>query len=431
MSDKRSNSRLSTRDCERIDDEHGVKNYKRKDFVPSRTKGAYLWTPEDVRLLDLLASYGAVMEHCWDLPIDALIKCLTDPQQQMDAVSAAVTTPYRARFQLAVTRFTGYKRVFAKCGGGEMVETAYSALFRHATMRGIPQEDQEVVLIDKFFHGRMRSSQTNSSDLHQRTGKGPRVRGFNTVLRDIEAVREALMKPNCIGIVLEKHQGEAGPIFDARGKDSFYREIHTIARQLGKLIVVDEVQSGLYRCGYKMSWMEDGPQYRPDATVLAKILGGGIEPISAIVCNDDFAKAWTPGSDGSTFGGFPPACAAATAVIEYMEQHPELGERSIAVGKRFADKLSGIPHVSVDYRGSMIGVFVESLSSAEDICHDILKAKRGAYLIPGHAYEHGTYIRISPAFKAITDGDIDDICRFTLRPVLEKVSLEIIKGEKW
>ncbi|MDP3645957.1 MAG: aminotransferase class III-fold pyridoxal phosphate-dependent enzyme [bacterium] len=425
MVDKRSNSALTSADCMRIDDAHGVNNYKRKGFVPARAKGAYLYTPEGVQVFDGLAGYGSVIDHCWDVPIDALIKCLTDPATQLDSVSAVVATPQRAMMQIAMSNFTGYKRVFLKSSGGEIVETAYSTLFKHATLRGIPQEDQKIVLIENFFHGRMRSSQTNSSDPTQYEGKGPRVPGFMRVPRDVGAVRQALISQNVIGIVLEKHQGEAGPILDGRGKDSFYAAVHTTARECSKLVVVDDVQAGMYRCGYKMSWMEDGEAYRPDATLFGKIIGGGIMPVSAMVSNDEFMRVITPGTDGSTFGAFPPACAVVTAVLEYMEQNPWLGTRAIEVGKRFTDNLSGIPRVSVDYRGAMISVFVHGLSSSDEACHKMLKAKHSAYVLLGHANEKGAYIRLSPAYKACTDQDIDEICAHTIRPVLEETSSKL------
>lgn len=416
---------LSTQRCLEIDDAHGVRNYRRRSFVPERADGAYLYTPEGVKVFDCLASYGVIVSHCWDVPRRAIMQCL----REMDAVSGAVQTPHRARFQKAITRFSGYSRVFMKSGGGEMMETAYTALFMHATRRGIPREKQKIALVKNFFHGRMRSSQTNSSDPDQRAGKGPRVRGFVRVSRTIQAVERALSNPNCIGIVLEKHQGEAGPIFDSRGTQSFYAAVHTIARTYGKLVVVDDVQAGMYRCGYRFSWMEDGEAYRPDATVVAKSLGGGDIPVAAMLSTDDFMSVFVPGSDGSTFGSYPPACAAATAVVEYMEAHPEMGARSLEVGKRFVDNLTGIPHVTVDHRGSMIGAYVRGLKSPHEACDAMLRTDRPAYVMAGHSYPRGSYIRLSPPFLATTDKDIDDICRYTIRPVLERVSRQLVHSK--
>ncbi len=410
---------LSTKECIEIDERYGVNVYKRyPELAGARAQGAHFWTPDGIKILDLLGCFGTTWNHGWKVPQMAYRSCT------LDALSGLVPTPERARFLLAMRDFTGFPRAFAKSGGGEMIETAYTTLFMHAANRGI--KDPVIGLIDGFFHGRMRSSTTNSSDPAQYAGKGPCVPGYVRIPRTVEAVRNAI-SANMVGIVLEKHQGEAGPIFDGRGNESFYAAVHRIARENNILVVLDDVQAGMYRCGYPLSYLEDGEHYRPDAAVLAKALGGGVVAISALVGTEEFMSVFTPGCEGSTFSFLPGACAVATAVLEYAQKNPWIGERAIEVGNLFTQSLSNIPRVFVDNRGAMISIFVAGATSLEHVCHQMLSAEFPCLAKYGHVYKQGAHIRLSPPLLAVTDKGIREICSETIRPALERVSRQVVR----
>lgn len=78
------------------------------------------------------------------------------------------------------------------------------------------------------------------------------------------------------------------------------------------LLLLDEVQTGWCRTGAVMSYMNYG--IKPDIVSMAKAMGGGM-PIGAICASAEVAKAFTPGSHGTTFGGSPVSCAASLAEI--------------------------------------------------------------------------------------------------------------------
>ncbi len=98
--------------------------------------------------------------------------------------------------------------------------------------------------------------------------------------------------------------------------EGFVRAAAELAHELGALLCVDEVQSGLGRTGTFFAYEQLGIE--PDLVTLAKGLGNGL-PIGALLVRDGIADAIGPGDHGSTFGGNPVACAAACAVVEAID----------------------------------------------------------------------------------------------------------------
>ncbi|MBI5004240.1 aminotransferase class III-fold pyridoxal phosphate-dependent enzyme [Candidatus Kaiserbacteria bacterium] len=428
--------RWTSAESRRVTDKHSAQNYNRYPAVAVASKGAYFWDPEGNKILDLLSGYSAVLTHSWKFVIFALVRFLLNPRCCLDLVSNVIYSVPYAMFCEAITRFTEFDRVLAKSDGGSATESAATALFLHAERRGIKKP--KVVLIENYFHGRGRSFTTNARfDVDQYKGKGPRSRGFIVVPRTIKAIRSVLARDDVIGIILEMHRGEGGPLFD-HGE---YREIIQIARTLGKYVVLDGIQDCFYRCGDRLSFQEYDTEehiYRPDAVVLGKALGGGLLPISALVGTDEFMSVFAPGTDGATFSGSPLQCVVATAVIEYLEKHGDaIGKRSKEIGRRFAENLKDIPHVDVEYRGSLIGLRIRGITSAESLCRRLLAGEYGQriFMKHGHVYDDPHYgriahVRISPPILAITDEMIDEACR-AIRVALLEISAKIDAAQSW
>lgn len=420
--------------CQRVIDRHSAQNYRRYPFVAKWAWGAYIWDPEGNKILDLLSGYSAVLTHSWRIVIFVLVWFLLHPRRCLDLVSNAIYSVPYAMFCEAITRFTGFDRVLAKSDGGSAAESAVNALFLLAERRGIKKP--KIVLFENFFHGRGRSFTTNARfDPDQYKGKGPRSKGFIVVPRTIKAIRSVLARDDVIGIMLETHRGEGGPIFD-QGE---YREIHRLARMHNKYIVIDDVQGAFYRCGYKMTFEEFATEqhhYRPDAVVLGKALGGGLLPISALVGTDDFMSAFTPGSEGATFSGSSLQCIVAVAVLEYLEQHGEsIGKRAKEIGARFASNLADIPFVEIEHRGALIALKIHGLQSTEPLCLRLVSGEYGKriFMKHGHVYpdrQYGTvaYVRIAPPILAITNDMIDEAC-MAIRTALLEISTKIAAAE--
>lgn len=398
-----------------LTDMYSAQHYGRYPFAVSKAYGPYLWDPEGNRYLDFLAAYSAVPTHMWEVPIDAETRYFHYPSARADLVSSAMYGDRHARFCETICRFTGFDRVLIKCTGAEVCNSVLHAACLHAQSRGI--KNPEVIVIEHCFHGRGNHFQAiyNGWDT-----VWPKMR---QVPHSAEAV-EAAINDNTVLIFMEVHRGEGGPIFDQTG---VYPAIHAIARKKGVWLAVDDIQMGLGRCGHQMSWQKWGPEaYRPDAITLAKSLGGGIMPISALVGTEDFMKIFTPGTDGSTMGGFPPACVIGTAVLEHFEKNP-LGPRAHEIGQHFVEHLSGIPHVTVSHEGAMIGITVEGGGSLEPLCHEMIsdRCNPRVYMKHGHSYGSIHHMRASPTILGMTDEILDEGLIKTVRPALVRWSEQI------
>ena len=120
---------------------------------------------------------------------------------------------------------------------------------------------------------------------------------------------KAAVTDDTIGIMIEPVQGEGGV---NPATEKFMTGLRKLCDEKGILLLLDEVQTGWCRTGAVMSYMNYG--VKPDIVSMAKAMGGGM-PIGAICATAEVAKAFTPGSHGTTYGGHPVACAASLAQI--------------------------------------------------------------------------------------------------------------------
>jgi acetylornithine/succinyldiaminopimelate/putrescine aminotransferase len=111
--------------------------------------------------------------------------------------------------------------------------------------------------------------------------------------------------------MLEPIQGEGGVNIPDQG---YLKLVRAWCDKKGLLLILDEVQTGIGRCGTLFAYEQYGIE--PDVMALAKGLAGGI-PIGAVLSTEE-ASVFARGDHGTTFGGNPLACAAGTAVLKYI-----------------------------------------------------------------------------------------------------------------
>lgn len=394
-------------------DAHSASNYTPYPFVVKRAEGPWLFDPDGNKALDMLSAYSAILSHKHPKVIEAVRH---EMESGSDLVSRAIYSSRYADFVESLTGVTGYDRVLPKSDGGSATDSAIAGMLMHGHDRGIAHP--EVILTEDYFHGRTWIYASNAHfDPDQSHRKIPRTPGIKVVRDDPQAVRSAVSK-NTVGIFVETHKGEGGPIFST--KDSFMA-MREIASDNDLIFGCDEIQTGLGRCGHMMAWQEYGDTARPDFVTLGKALGGGIIPVSAVVGTEEFMKIYTPGSDGSTFGGYPLACAAALASLKAIKDE-NICERSLELGSYLADGLGGIDNISLDHRGLLMRVELKGLDSAKEACYEMLLGdhKPRVFMKYGHHDEKRdvAFTRIAPPPGAITKGLIDDALKNTIIPVL-------------
>jgi ornithine--oxo-acid transaminase len=152
----------------------------------------------------------------------------------------------------------------------------------------------------------------------------------------------------------------------------------------------------------------------PDGLILGKALSGGLVPLSVFITNSAIMDiVFRPGSDGSTFGGYPLACVAGVAALEVLKNE-NLARSSSTQGAKLKKEIEEIaehsPHVKeVRGKGLFIGIETKE-GNAMDFCKKLMDLG----VVTNDS--HGHTIRISPPLN-ITDTEIDFLLE-NLRKVL-------------
>jgi ornithine--oxo-acid transaminase len=298
-----------------------------------------------------------------------------------------------------ICELTGFARVLPMNTGAEAVETAVKAARKWGyTVKGIDEDQAEIIVFSGNFHGRTTTIISFSSDPAYRFGFGPFTPGF-TILPygDIEAVEKA-MNPNTCAVLVEPIQGEAGIVAPPEG---FLRRLRELTTEHNALLVTDEIQSGLGRTGALFAYEHEG--IRPDVVIIGKALSGGMYPVSAILADDEVMGVFKPGEHGSTYGGNPLGAAVAREALKVLVEE-KMVERSAELGRIFIEKLRAIdsPHVElIRGKGLWIGIVLkESAGGARRFC----EALQGEGMLCKETHE--TVIRVAPPLS-ITREEID------------------------
>jgi 4-aminobutyrate aminotransferase/(S)-3-amino-2-methylpropionate transaminase len=156
-------------------------------------------------------------------------------------------------------------------------------------------------------------------------------------LRALEFLFKADVEPERVAaIILEPVQGEGG--FHPAPAD-LMRALREICDRHGILLISDEVQAGFGRTGRMFGIEHTG--VKPDLITVAKSLAGGF-PLSGVIGRSEVMDAAAPGGLGGTYGGSPPGCAAALAVLDVIEEEALLS-RATALGDRVRGRLRAFP----------------------------------------------------------------------------------------
>ena len=166
------------------------------------------------------------------------------------------------------------------------------------------------------FHGRTLAAVSMSDDPDSRDDFGPFVPGIELVpYNDIEAL-ESIFKEKGDRIAaysVEPIQGEAGVIVP---DDDYWPKVEKLCKEHNILLAMDEVQTGFGRTG--ANFAHQLFNVKPDIIGCGKAAGGGILPVSFVAGKKEIIDTLTPGSEGSTFGGYPLAAVVGVYAIKTL-----------------------------------------------------------------------------------------------------------------
>ncbi|MCH7822370.1 MAG: aminotransferase class III-fold pyridoxal phosphate-dependent enzyme [Proteobacteria bacterium] len=238
-----------------------------------------------------------------------------------------------------------------------------------------------VIVTDFAYHGNSQAcydidSEDNSVDelpAHVATVPTPDCyrgehRGDDAGERYAEYLREALEMLDSRGVkpaafIVDTIVSSGGVIVPPAAYLSTAAEI---VREAGALFIADEVQPGFGRTG-KHFWGYEADDFTPDIVTLGKPMGNG-HPIAGVVARRELVAGFAT-SDGyfNTFGGNPVSCAAASAVLDVIEDEG-LQQNALDVGQHLVDglwKLAETHECVGDVRGTGLFVALELVSDRE------------------------------------------------------------------
>ncbi|MCJ7548664.1 MAG: ornithine--oxo-acid transaminase [Anaerolineae bacterium] len=389
---------MQTKDYIQLEDTYNAHNYNPLDIVIARGEGIWVWDVEGHKYLDCLSAYSALNQGHRH---PRIVKALVDQAGRLTLTSRAFRNDQLPLLAKELCELTGYEMMLPMNSGAEAVETALKAarLWGHR-VKGIPADQAEIIACEHNFHGRTITIVSMSTEERYRDGFGPFTPGFKVVDYGDPAALEAAITPNTAAFLVEPIQGEAGVIVPP---DGYLKAVREICDRHNVLLIADEIQSGLGRCG---QWFAcDWEDVTPDMITIGKALSGGMLPVSAVVGNRDVLGLFEPGTHGSTFGGSPLACAVARESLKVLADE-NLPERARELGVYFRNGLreTNSPHVKeVRGKGLLIGV---ELKEAAGPARPFVQQLQERRVLAKDT--HGTVIRFAPPL-IIRKKDIDFI----------------------
>ncbi len=390
-----SNTRESTQDLFAAHVSRGKVDFYRRtglEVVMGRREGARFWDAYDAsRWWWNCHSNGGVFNlgHRHPGVVDAVRRAL----DEVDIGNHHFVSARRAELarRLAATTGNALPGVVFGVSGGEAVDLALKLV------RGITGR-KKIVSAVGGYHGHTGLALA-TGDPSFRDPFGPNLPHFVQVPFDDLGALERAMDDDTAAVILESIPATLGMPIPSPG---YLTGVGRLCTSRGARLVLDEVQTGLGRTGRSWSYQHDDVQ--PDIVVCGKGLSGGIYPITATLMTREMHAFFDerPFVHVSTFGGAEIGCAAATAVLDAIEQ-PGFLERVTSLSERFGRGLEGMPF-TVRRRGLMMGLKF----GLENGGMFAAKAFYDAGVFTVYASNDPTVLQFLPPL-ILTDAEADDI----------------------
>ena len=312
-------------------EEYLLKTYNRFPVVFEKGEGVYLYDINGKKYLDFGAGIAVFALGYGNKSYNQALK------DQIDRIIHTSNLYYnRPAVDAAekIVKSTGMAKVFFTNSGTEAIEGALKVARKYAWLKD-SSKDYEFIAMNHSFHGRSQGALSVTGNAHYQDGFVPvPLRAVFADFNNLEDVMAKITDRTC-GIICEVVQGEGG-IYPA--DKEFLEGLRTLCDEKDILLIFDEIQCGMGRCGSMYAHELYG--VKPDVLTLAKALGCGI-PVGAFVTNEKASHALVPGDHGTTYGGNPLACAAVNEVYDLFEKEDIIGH-VCQVGQVLFDRLEGL-----------------------------------------------------------------------------------------
>ncbi|KAI1098972.1 putative acetylornithine aminotransferase precursor [Jackrogersella minutella] len=222
--------------------------------------------------------------------------------------------------------------VFVCNSGSEANEAAIKFSRKVGKVLNSPNPKNGFVSFHGSFHGRTMGSLSATPNPKYQAPFAPMVPGFSYgKYNDIEAIKDLVTDETC-GVIIEPIQGEGGVNV---ASDEFLIALAKRCREVGAVLIYDEIQCGLSRTGTFWAHSHLPKEAHPDIITTAKALGNGF-PIGATIVSKDVSEKIKIGDHGTTFGGNPLACRVASYVVSQLSA-PKLQQDVLSKSKVFRE----------------------------------------------------------------------------------------------
>jgi len=348
-------------DWQELEHKYFMHTFDRTPVTLVRGDGARVWDEDGREYLDFVGGWAVT---CLGHSHPAVAEAVAEQAHTLIQTSNQFYTIPQLQLAELLVQNSCLDKVFFSNSGAEANEGAVKLARRYGSryLNGA----YEVITAMGSFHGRTLAMVAASGQSKFQQPYLPLPVGFiNVEYNNVEAIKAATTKQTC-AVMLEPIQGEGGVNFP---DDNYLAAVRAWCDQMGILLILDEIQTGIGRLGTLFAYEQYGIE--PDIMTLAKGLGSGV-PIGAILAKEK-ASVFTPGEHGSTFGGNPLACAAGYATLRFVIDNDVAGEVK-KVGQYLATRLKSLKQkfqFITDVRGRGLLLAMEFSS---DIAQSLLMA---------------------------------------------------------
>lgn len=330
---------------------HIMPTYARLPVTFVKGQGAWLWDQQNKRYLDALSGIAVCnLGHAHE----AVHQAISEQSRTLLHTSNLYGIDKQQQLADKLAVLSGLDNIFFCNSGAEANEAALKIARRYGHQKNI---DTPVVLcMNSSFHGRTLATLSATGNPKVQADFEPLVEGFIHVpFNNIAAIETAIAEnDNIVAVLVEPVQGEGGVNIP---DDDYLPTIRALCDQHQLLMMLDEIQTGIGRCGRFFAFQRY--DFKPDVMTLAKALGNGV-PIGACLARGIAAEMLSAGKHGSTFGGNPLACSAALAVIDTLsnsdliEQAEQKGQK---ICRLLTEKTADANNIrNIRHQGLMIGI---------------------------------------------------------------------------
>lgn len=342
-----------------------VNNYGSFDIVMTHGKGSTLFDKTGKSYIDFVSGIGV---NCLGHGHKKLVKALATQIKKQIHISNYYLSDTGLLFAGELLKATGFEGCFFGNSGAEANEAAIKLARKYGFIKG-GKNKKTIITLKKSFHGRtLVTLKATGQDIFHPECFAPYTEGFVYIQPEDFDILETCFNKNVAALMIECVQGEGG--VNVLSKEWVAKATQK-ARDVGALVIVDEVQSGMGRTGTLLASEQWG--IRPDVVTLAKGIAGGV-PMGSLLFRGVANGVFVAGDHQSTFGGNPLACAGGRVVIKELTA-PGFLDLVKEKGTYIKNAIKGwsLPCIK-DVRGLGLMIGVEIRQNALDIQKKCLEA---------------------------------------------------------